>query len=297
MAKQSKLVIGCGYLGLRVAKLWLARGDEVCAVTRSLQKAEQFSAQGLRPVLADITDASSLRQLPPAETVLFAVGYDRAAGPSIHDVYVDGLRATLEALTGDLQRFIYVSSTGVYGQTGGEIVDENSPCEPTREGGRACLAAEQLLAQHPVGDRRIVLRLAGLYGPGRVPRIEKIRRGDPVPAPSTGYLNLIHVDDAARIVLAAEDRLTAPQTYCVSDGYPTMRRDYYTEVARLLDAPPPRVVEPSPEMPVARRAASSKRIDNQKMRRELTVELKYPTYREGLAAVLAPPVVRSPGPS
>jgi nucleoside-diphosphate-sugar epimerase len=295
MATQVKLIIGCGYLGMRVAKLWLARGDEVCAVTRSSRRAELFSAQGVRPILADVTDLDSLAELPPAETVLFAVGYDREPGPSIHDVYVNGLRNALDSLSGDPRRFIYVSSTGVYGQTGGEYVDEESPCEPTREGGRACLAAEQLLTEHAIGVRRVVLRLAGLYGPGRVPRIEKIRQGEPVPAPSVGYLNLIHVDDAARVVLAAEESAIPPKVYCVSDGCPTMRRDYYAEVARLLDAPSPQFVEPSPAMPVARRAASSKRVGNQKMNRDLSVALKYPTYREGLAAILATPVVRREG--
>ena len=109
----------------------------------------------------------------------------------------------LAALPSDTGRFIYISTTGVYGTAGGEWVDEETPPDPQRDGGRASLAAEQVLAAHPLGARSIILRLAGIYGPGRVPFLDKLRAGEPIPAPSAGYLNLIHVDDAAAVVVAA----------------------------------------------------------------------------------------------
>jgi nucleoside-diphosphate-sugar epimerase len=101
---------------------------------------------------------------------------------------------------------IYISSVGVYGPSDGDWVDESTPCEPHREGGKASLAAEQVLAGHALGRRGLILRLAGIYGPGRIPLAEKIRKGEPLPVSPEGYLNLIHVDDAARVVLAAEEK-------------------------------------------------------------------------------------------
>ena len=101
--------------------------------------------------------------------VLFAVGFDRAAGGSIDEVYAGGVQNVLAALPSDVGRVIYISTTGVYGNAGGEWVDEDTPPDPQRDGGRASLAAEQVLAASPFASRGVVLRLAGIYGPGRIP--------------------------------------------------------------------------------------------------------------------------------
>lgn len=283
----NKLIFGCGYLGRRVAALWKAAGSDVHLVTRSPDRAREFATEGYSPIVADITDRASLTNLPSADAVLFAVGFDRAAGRSMHEVYVEGLRAALDALPPDIGRFVYISSTGVYGQTDGDWVDEDSPCRPEREGGRACLAAEELLKGHRLGDRAIVLRLAGIYGPGRIPRREDLLAGRPIAAAENGFLNLIHVDDAARIVLAAEQSARVPRTYVVSDGQPVERRQYYEELARLLGAPSPQFTPPAADSPAAGRAGSDKRIRTDRLRSELSFTLAYPSYREGLAAIVA----------
>ncbi|HTU24553.1 MAG TPA: SDR family oxidoreductase [Pirellulales bacterium] len=283
----AKLIFGCGYLGRRVARRWLSAGETVFAVTRSAARAEDFRREGITPLVADVLRPASLTGLPVADTVLYAVGYDRTAGESIERVYVDGLAAVLTALPAATGRFIYISSTGVYGQATGERVDEASLCQPTRDGGRACLAAEQLLSAHPLGNRAIILRLAGLYGPGRVPHRQQLLAGEPLAVPAEGWLNLIHVDDAASVVLAAELRARPPRLYVVSDGRPVERRAYYTELARLLGAPPPQFAPPAPGSPALVRSASDKRIDNTRMREELAACLAYPSYREGLAAIVA----------
>ena len=136
---------------MRAASRWVAEGGSVCAVTRYPERCCELRASGIEPVVADIMVPETLKELPKADTVLFAVGYDRSSGHSIRQLYVDGLRNVLEHLSAEITRFIYVSSTGVYGQSGDAWVDEQSPCEPTREGGRACWQAEQLLLQRPVG--------------------------------------------------------------------------------------------------------------------------------------------------
>lgn len=282
-----KLIFGCGYLGSRVARLWLEQGQTVHAVTRDEGRAAEFRAGGIQPFVGDITTPSSLAGLPAAETVLFAVGFDRSSGRSIHDVYVAGLEAALAALPPTVERFLYISSTGVYAQRDGAWVDEASPCRPTRDGGRACLAAEQVLQAHPLGARAVILRMAGIYGPDRIPRARDIAQGTPLTSPAEGYLNLIHVEDAAGVVLQAEARARPPRLYLVSDGHPVVRRDYYQQLARLLGAPPPSFTTPSADSPAAARAESSKRISNARLVRELAPTFRYPSYREGLAAITA----------
>lgn len=283
----TKLIFGCGYLGRRVAQRWLNDGAEVCAITRSQDRATLLAADGLRTIVADINNPQAFAELPAAETVLVAVGYDRTEGRSIHDVYVGGLRTILNALPEDTGRLIYISSTGVYGQGNDEWVDEQSPCEPTREGGRAALDAEELLRSHALGERAIILRMAGLYGPGRIPRQDDIAAGRPIAVPTGGYLNLIHVDDATDIVLLAERRAEAPTTYVVSDGQPVLRSEYFSDLARLLDAPSPKFSMAPDNSPAAQRAASSKRVCNRRLIEELGARLKYPTCAEGLASALA----------
>ncbi len=228
---------------------------------------------------------------------MFAVGFDRSAEGSIEEVYAGGVRNVLAALPSDVGRFIYISTTGVYGNAGGDWVDEDTPPDPQRDGGRASLAAEEAVWASRFADRGVVLRLAGIYGPGRIPFQDKLRAGEAIPAVSTGHLNLIHVDDAAAVVVAASEqeqstgdplnRMKKRRVYCVSDGRPVERGEYYREVARLIGAPPPAFVTPDPNSPRAARAEADRRVKNSRMLAELGVELQYPDYRSGLAAILA----------
>jgi nucleoside-diphosphate-sugar epimerase len=281
-----KLIVGCGYLGIRVAQRWIADGSRVLAVTRAEAKASRLQSQGIEPIIADVMEPDTLCGLPSVNTVLFAVGHDRGLGYSLRDLYVRGLRNVLDHLATSVGRFLYISSTGVYGQADGSWVDEASPCEPTREGGRACWQAEQLLWGHPIGSKTVVLRMAGIYGPGRIPRGRELQAGLPIEAPSEGYLNLIHVDDAAGAVIAADKWAPLPSLYCVSDGHPVTRREYFRQVATLLGAGEPRFAEPPCDSAAALRASASKRVRNQQMVRQLLVRLQYPSCREGLAAIL-----------
>ncbi len=283
-----KLVIGCGYLGVRVARLWREAGHAVATLTRSGERAMQLAGQGFAPIVGDIAHRDALGKLPQAETVLYAVGYDRAAGLTHRQVYVGGLENTLAALAASqhaeaLRRFIYISTTGVYAACDHDWVDEDAACDPNTPGAKAHLEAEQLLMASPFGNRAIVLRMAGLYGHERIPRRDELAAGRPIAAAVEGFVNLIHVDDAAAAVVAAEGRAAVPRVFNVADGNPANRREYLEEIARLANAPPPQFVEPQAEAPPTRGSAS-KRISNRRMRAELSVALQYPTYREGLAA-------------
>lgn len=284
----ARLIIGCGYLGLRVARRWRDAGDKVYVTTRSPSRAKELAAEGFETLIVDVTEPTSRDELPIAETALFAVGYDRHAGHSIEDVYALGLKNILDALPKETGRVIYISTTGVYGDSAGDWVDEDSPCDPQRPGGKASLAAEEILGRYPLGERSIVLRLAGIYGPGRIPNQTALLAGEPIAVPTEGYLNLIHVDDATTAVLAAAAvEAPLPRRYLVSDGHPVRRAEYYTELARVLHAPAPRFVEPPSDDSRAARAAADKRICNARMLAELHVSLAFPSFREGLAAIVA----------
>lgn len=266
----------------------------VMGVSRSEEHRLELAKAGLFTIGADVTHPETLGCLKSLatfcqdqeiDTVLFAVGHDRSSGQLIHKVYVDGIKNVLAVLPCDIGRFIYISSTGVYGDAGGGWVDEETRPDPRRDGGRASLAAELALAESPLAARGVVLRLGGIYGPGRVPYLDKLRAGEPIPAASEGHLNLIHVEDAAAVVVAAEIHCKR-SVYCVCDGQPVVRGEYYREVARLVGAAPPTFVAPDPASPRAARAEADRRVKNSRMLAELGVRLEFPDYRAGLAAIL-----------
>jgi nucleoside-diphosphate-sugar epimerase len=267
--------VGCGYLGERVARLWRDAGDDVYATTRG-PRVDALSLAGLRTFVLDVTAVPASVALPVVDTVVVAVGRDWRSGATMFDIHVTGLCAVLDALPGFTGRVIYVSSTGVYGQSAGEWVDEESVCEPASEGGTACLSGERLLFAHARGRHAIVLRLAGLYGPGRVPRAATVGAGTPIAGSPDAYLNLIHVDDAARAVVAAAcTALEARSTYTVSDGHPPTRGEYVEWLAARLGVASP---------PFEGGSGLGKRVRNARAVRELGLRLQYPSYREGLAA-------------
>jgi nucleoside-diphosphate-sugar epimerase len=266
------LVIGCGYLGRRVADLWLREGCRVHVTTRRPETAERLRQAGFVPIICDVLDPESLRQLPPYPAkVLYAVGHDRTSGATMRQLHVEGVRNVAAHLLGG--RLVYVSSTSVYGQTDGSLVDEQSPTEPADESGQVILEAEGVLRE----KRRdtILLRFAGMYGPGRLLREKAVRAGEPLAVDPDRWLNLIHIDDGVRVVCTAHHRAARGSTTNVADGHPVLRRDFYAELARRLGAPPP-TFTPGPAETVNRR------IDITRLRRWAD-DFLYPDYIAGLA--------------
>lgn len=273
-----KLVIGCGYLGDRIARKWSEQGHQVYATTRRQNRAGKMRQLGWHPVLMDVAQEEPIRELPQVDTVVYCVGLDRGSGKSMREIYVAGLRNVLDYLPRP-KRFIYVSSTGVYGQDSGEDVDEQASTEPTTESGRVVLEAEHLLREHI--PSAIIQRFAGIYGPERLFLAEPIRRGDPVRGNPDQWLNLIHVDDGVTAVLAAETMGKPGETYNVSDGAAPTRREFYGTIAELLHAPPVTFTDG----PTLR--GGHRRILNRRLIEELQVKLRYPNYRAGLQSIVA----------
>jgi nucleoside-diphosphate-sugar epimerase len=201
----------------------------------------------------------------------------------MRQVYVQGLTRVLDSWPVS-QRFIYVSSTSVYGQTEGELVDETAKTVPKEKSGQIVLEAEEVLRdRHP---RAILLRFAGIYGPGRLLREKDIRAGAPIEANPERWLNLIQVDDGVQAILAAESRGEPGGIYNVADDAPVPRSAFFELLSELLGAPPPRFREPSRDV-LPPHEMAHRRVSNRRMRKELRVSLNYPSFREGLIASVA----------
>ena len=283
----NRLIIGCGYLGRRIATIWKNQGDRVFLITRNENRAREFESQNFFPLLADITQRKSLQalnDLPELDTLLFAVGMDRSRYQTVREVYVDGLNNVIESIndTNKIDHWIHISSTGVYGDSGGEWIDETSPTNPQREGGIACLEAEHLLKASRVGKQSTILRFAGIYGPDRIPTRSTIEQRKWNRLSSAGFVNLIHVDDGASITARIADSSSEKQgeVFCVSDGQPPRRRDYYQFIASLLGVETIQWNEDPPDP--SRRAGSNKRVSNQKLVHTFGVKFQYPDYRLGI---------------
>lgn len=296
-----RLIIGCGYLGIEVARLWLQQGDRVLALTRDRARFRQkFPGpldRRIELLEGDLTVADQIPALPPVGTLLWAVGMDRRRYSDIFSVYVQGLQGVISRLETPPRHWIYISSTGVYGNPSpadlnppSPWVDEDSPTSPNREGGQACLLAEQRLThwqQSGTGPESLsLLRLAGIYGAGRIPLLASIQAGQWESLNPLGFLNLIHVSDGARIVQAIAANPPAPgspETLNVSDGHPVLRKDFYETIAQLADAGKIHW-SPDPENNPNAKMRGDKKLSNQRLLKRLpSFEFDYSDYRRGLA--------------
>lgn len=281
------LILGCGYLGVRVARRMLADGHRVFGTTRSRSRAEALAAEGIEPVIADVLDRDSLSGLPSVDRAFYCVGNDRGSGVPIEQVYVDGLRHALGRLANRTRRLVYAGSTGIYGDHRGEWIDEQAAPDPQTGSGKACLQAEDVLREfsreysYPV----TILRYSGLYGPGRLMRRDAVRSGEPIAADPDSYLNLVHIDDAASAAVAALGASKPGPLYLVSDDRPVTRAEFYASLAKLLGGPEPRFTTPSAAGPI--RGDASKRVSNHRIKQELGLALAYPDISTGLPAALA----------
>lgn len=287
---ETVLIMGCGDIGGRVAALHLAQGARVSALARSPVRCAQLAALGVTPVSGDLDDAATLAALPAQHALVYYF-----APPPEHGVSDPRMERFLQAITRDAlpHKIVYISTSGVYGDCKGAWVTEEMPPKPRTPRAQARLDAEtRLLAwSHVHSVPVVILRVGGIYGPGRLP-VERLRRGEPVlrreEAPCT---NRIHADDLARVCLAAAGRGGAGRIYNVCDDEHSTMTDYFNAVADALGlARPPQIT-----LAEARKVLSpgllsyldeSRRMDNRRMREDLGVVLRYP----GLAAGLAGPV-------
>jgi nucleoside-diphosphate-sugar epimerase len=279
------LVAGCGYVGTRLAALLADDGVPVFGLRRE----PSGLPPGVRPVAADVTDAASLTGLPPETgAVVFAVAPGAPTGDAYRAAYVEGLHNVLAAFPGPVDRLVLVSSTGVYSQTDGGWVDESTDPEATEETARAILDGERL-ALGGLARTGIVLRLGGIYGPGRTRLIRQVLDGVAPCMPEDVYGNRIHVDDAAGAIRHLL-RLDRPEPlYLGVDRDPAPLRDVYAWIAHRAGGADPcredRARATPPQASAAGRRRSNKRCSSRRLADSGFV-FRYPTFREGYGALV-----------
>jgi nucleoside-diphosphate-sugar epimerase len=272
----SVLLAGAGDLCLRTGKLLLDQGHRVWALRRHPPGGDTSGVQWLA---GDLTRKETLRHVPRhISHVLYAPTPDRHDQAHYRAVFVHGMQNLLESLdTAALRRFVFVSSSAVYGDQAGNWVDECTPAAPSGFSGATLIEAEQWLRQ--ASDSAVVLRLAGLYGPGRLRLVARLQQGAAtVPGHAVHWANRIHIDDAAR---AAAHILTLPSPldcYIGADGTPHRIDELYDAIAKMAGAP-------RPARSVKKVGTGSKRLCNARLLAS-GFSLRWPDAIEGYRALL-----------
>ncbi len=269
------LIAGCGYVGTALLERLVKDGHSVWALRRD----GIVLPKGAESVQADVCKPETLSMLPTGiDAVVYAVSagsYDEA---SYRGAYVDGPRNILHALKSNsprLQRFVFVSSTGVYAQDSGKWVDEESPAEQPHFSGATLLDGERLVAGGPF--RATVVRLAGIYGPGRTHMIDSVRNGTATVPAAPSYINLIHRDDCAGVLHHVLTMNNPAPLYLGVYHEPSDSRELLAWLAKQLGVPTPAT---DTNAPSARSLRGNKRCKNARIR-AAGYRFAYPTYREG----------------
>jgi nucleoside-diphosphate-sugar epimerase len=258
-------------------------------LARSASSAAKLQALGITPHPGDLDEPATLGGLPVAAATLYYFAPPPPRG--VVDSRMHNLVAALDAMTGP-RKVIYISTSGVYGDRGGGWVSEETPLNPQADRARRRVDAELTLRQwcetHSVP--LTILRVAGIYGPDKLP-LKRLREGTPVLREAEcGYTNRIHVEDLVSICVAAAEG-EGGAIYNVSDGHPGTMSGYFFAVADALGMPRPPVVTMEEAKRVLTPAmlsylTESRRLDNGKLLTELKITLKYPTLADGLRTIV-----------
>ena len=280
------LIAGCGYVGLRVARLWTQVGICTFAITRTDEKTKLLREDGISPIVADLSLANEFPILPDADVVLWSVGFDRTAGVTRQSAWIDGLWRLLTSLPerSTPRRVLYTSSTSVYGDENGGEVDEDAVPNPGSEGGQTCVAAEKILRGFAAQTGTIVsiLRMAGIYGPDRLlRRISDLRDGVPLTTEPDEWLNLVHVDDAVSAIDTVSRCEQPPALMNAVAAGSVTRRTYYSILARLINAPPP-VFETAGARPTQNQRRGGNRRVISRVRSLLPITFQFDDCESGL---------------
>jgi nucleoside-diphosphate-sugar epimerase len=278
--KKPVLIVGCGYIGRRVAKLLQGHYCQVSGIARSPASASELKALGIDGISADL-DAG----LPDinADAIYYF------APPPPAGVQDTRMSHFLAAIKKPPRRIVYISTSAVYGDCNGAWITEEQPVNPTTDRGRRRLDAERQLTAwaEAHGTQWIILRVPGIYGPDKLP-LARLRKRLPVlREQDSPWTNRIHGDDLAAICVAAMQSDHTNTVYNVSDGHPSNMTDYFFRVADAAGLPRPEEVSPAQAEAVLSAGMlsflnDSRRMKNDKLLRELKIELQFPDLSAGL---------------
>lgn len=283
------LIVGCGYIGIALGAELVRHDHAVWGLRRTSRADSQLAAAGIRPIFADLSNPSSLEQLNPAyDWVVHCVSASGGEPGQYRETYVEGTRHLISWLSSTPpQRLIYTSSTGVYGQIDGSDVDESSPTNPKTETGQILRQAEDLLlnAARSNGFPATILRVAGIYGPGRTYWLDQLLAETArIDGAGDRILNMVHQLDVVGAIRAALQLGAIGQIYNVVDDEPVKQRVFLHWLAQQLNRPMPPAREASGPG-LKKRGLTNKRVSNLRLRRELDYQLRFPTFREGYSSL------------
>ncbi|HSM93302.1 MAG TPA: NAD-dependent epimerase/dehydratase family protein [Anaeromyxobacteraceae bacterium] len=276
------LVAGAGWLGGGIARRLLAEGHGVVAVRRDGAALRPLAGLGATVLALDLAQPGAARSIPTdVDAIVACQSSSVDSADAYRRAYVAANRALLEAAGRDgVRAFVYTGSTGVFGQREGGDVDERSATAPAGPAGEVLVEAERTVFEAASrGVRACVVRLSGLYGPGRAGILERVRTGRLALGPGDdAWMNFCHLDDAVSFVLAGLERGEPGLVYHGSDAAPARRREVVEWIAAKLGIPPP-CSDGGPPGP-------NRRILSGWSRQALGVALRYPSFREGLAPII-----------
>lgn len=275
------LIAGCGDVGCRLGLRLIADGHTVWGLRRN----PDALPAGFSPFAADLADPATLRELPPdLDSVVYTAAADGRSDAAYRRAYVEGvdhLLSALEARSSPPQRVVFASSTGVYGQTDGGWVDEESPTEPRGFTGRRVLEGETRCRASSI--RSVALRLGGIYGPGRTRLIDRVANGEAVcPEGPPVYTNRIHSDDAAGALTHLLGLPDPEPIYLGVDDEPADLCEVLHFLAQRLGVAPPRTASRDE----TGRRGGSKRCSNRRLR-ESGYRFLHPSFREGYGVLIS----------
>lgn len=266
------LIAGAGYTGSAIARHFLAKKQKVFTLTRSEKKAEAFRAQGAHPLCMDLTLPETLKNFPAAHFIVFAAAPDISDEASYRRVYLEGLSNLLAAVKRNPRPhlFLHLSSTSVWRERAGGWVDETVPADPDSEKGKILQEAEQRVLS--AGIPAAVLRLAGIYGPGRN---RLLRKTVPAPEPMR-WMNMIHVDDIVQAIQPVFKSAQEGGVYTAVDDEPVLNGVFHEWLGHKTGENAPAVADSG--------IAAGKRVSNKKLK-SLGWQPQYSTFRQGYEAL------------
>lgn len=284
----SLLILGCGYVGSNLAAQSIKLGIKVKAVVRKAAAAQALSQQGIQAICADTPASLSPQWLADIEAVVDSIPLDKNSLGQSCQTQTDWLPTLLNHIP-RLRWAGYLSSTSVYANSDGAWIDEsNTNLSNSPRGSRRYVAEQAWLSTLPQAE---VFRLAGIYGDQRN-ILGRLKQGEyqAVRWQPEHFSNRIHVDDIVAALLQAMQKPKAQRIINLADDLPYPHADYALELAALVGAPPPTILNPqqAQEQLSAQYLSffsDNKRIANQKLHQELLPKLKYPSFREAAAGL------------
>ncbi|NRR33278.1 SDR family oxidoreductase [Oxalobacteraceae bacterium] len=283
------LILGCGDVGMRLVPLLRAH-FRIFAVTSQPARCDALRALGVVPIVADLDRPATLRRLRGLASHIVHLAPPRSEG------LLDQRTRHLTAILPEQARLVYVSTSGVYGDCGGEWIDETRTVAPHNSRARRRVDGEQVLRRWAVrsSSQLSILRVPGIYGADRLP-LKRLQAGTPALRDADDvYTNHIHADDLARIVARALFRGAPNRVYHASDDSELKMAAYFDQVADAFGlARPPRLPRAELAQQVTPALLSfmseSRRLRNERLKRELGLRLRYPTVADTLAGCATAP--------